>query len=61
LVGILALQVVTLMKDSATGGLGALGLSVPISAVVYGIGFFVQSRIEKKAAELTLDVEHVHA
>jgi hypothetical protein len=60
LVGILALQVVTLMRDSSTGGLGALALSVPLTGVFYGIGFFVQSRAEK-AAEPTLDVEHVHA
>jgi hypothetical protein len=49
-----------LMRDSSTGGLGALALSVPLTAVFYGIGFFVQSRAEK-AAEPTLDVEHVHA
>ena len=41
LVGILALQIVTLMKDSSTGGLGALALSVPVAAVFYGIGLFV--------------------
>lgn len=61
LVGILALQIVTLMKDSSTGGLGALALSVPIAAVFYGVGWFVQSRAEKSAAEPTLGVEHVHA
>ena len=61
LVGVLALQIVTLMKDSATGGLGALALSVPIAAVFYGIGLFVQARSEKSAAGPTLDVEHVHA
>jgi hypothetical protein len=61
LVGVLALQVVTLMKDSATGGLGALALSVPIAAVFYGIGLFVQSRSEKSATGPTLDSEHVHA
>lgn len=60
LVGILALQVVTLMKDASTGGLGALTLSVPIAVVVYGIGFFVQSRAESAPAP-TLDVEYVHA
>lgn len=59
--GILALQIVTLMKDSATGGLSALGLSVPLAAVFYGIGLFVQSRAEKSAAEPTLGLEHVHA
>jgi hypothetical protein len=61
LVGILALQVVTLMKDSATGGLGVLALSAPIAAVSYGLGLLVQSRVEKRAAEPTLGVEHVHA
>jgi hypothetical protein len=61
LVGILALQIVTLMKDSSTGGLGALALSVPAAAVFYGIGWFVQTRAEKSAAEPTLSVERVHA
>src|SRR4051794_21429349 len=61
LVGLLALQVVTLVKDSSTGGLGALALSVPLTAVFYGVGLFVQSRVEKSADAPTLDVEHVHA
>jgi hypothetical protein len=61
LVGILALQVVTLMKDSSTGGLAALALSVPLAAVAYGIGLFVQTRAAKPVAEPTLGVEHVHA
>ena len=61
LVGILALQIVTLMKDSATGGLSALALSVPAAAIFYGMGLFVQSRAEKSAAEPTLGLEHVHA
>ena len=49
LVGILALQIVTLMKDSSTGGLGALALSIPVAAVFYGIGLFVQSRADEDA------------
>jgi hypothetical protein len=61
LVGILALQIVTLMKDSSTGGLGALALSVPAAAVCYGIGWFVQSRVVKSAVEPTLSAERVHA
>ena len=61
MVGILALQVVTLVKDSSTGGLGALALSVPVAAVFYGLGLFVQSRAEKTAVAPTLSVEHVHA
>jgi hypothetical protein len=60
LVGILALQVVTLVEDSSTGGLGALAFSVPVTAVAYGIGLLVQSRAERVAAP-TLGVEHVHA
>jgi hypothetical protein len=49
------------VKDSSTGGLGALGIAVPVAAIFYGIGLFVQSRAQKKAAEPTLGVEHVHA
>lgn len=60
LVGVLALQIVTLMKDSSTGGLSALSLSVPLAAVLYGIGLFVESRAEKPS-ESTLGVERVHA
>jgi hypothetical protein len=61
LVGILALQIVTLLKDSSTGGLGALTLSVPVAAVFYGIGYLVQSRTTKSQIEPTLAVEHAHA
>lgn len=61
LVGVFVLQVVTLVMDSSTGGLGALGLSVPIAAICYGIGLFVQSRAAKDATALTLGIEHVHA
>jgi hypothetical protein len=60
LVGILALQVVTLVEDASTGGLGALALSVPIAAVFYGIGFLVESRAQG-VPEPTLSAEHVHA
>ena len=61
LVALLALQVVALMKDSSTGGVGALALSVPLTAICYGIGLFVQSRATRKTATPTVDVEHVHA
>ncbi len=59
LVGILALQIVTLVQDSATGGLGALAVSVPAAALFYGIGWLVQRRAEKAAPGPTLAVEHV--
>lgn len=64
LVGILALQIVTLVQDSSTGGLGALGLSLPLSAVAYGIGLFVQFRSRRTVDGPTLPVDraqHAHA
>jgi hypothetical protein len=61
LVGILALQIVTLVRDSSTGGLGALAFSLPAAAICYGIGLVVQNRSEKRTAQPTLGVEHVHA
>lgn len=61
LVAILALQVVTLVKDASTGGLGALTLAVPAAAVAYGLGWFVQSRSAKRVPAATLGAEHVHA
>lgn len=62
LVGVLALQTVTLVQDSATDGLGALGVSLPLSAVAYGIGLFVQNRLGRTADGPTLHAERaVHA
>jgi hypothetical protein len=65
LVGILALQIVTLVQDSSTGGLGALGISIPAAAIAYGIGLFVQSRTQRTVTAPTLPVEraaeHAHA
>jgi len=61
LVAILALQIVTLVMDSSTGGLSALGLSLPAAALGYGIGLFVQTRARKAAGRPTLNVQHVHA
>lgn len=61
LVGILALQVVTLMKDASTGGLDAITLSVPAAALCYGIGLLVQTRSAKRPSEPTLSHEHVYA
>ena len=57
LVGIFAFQIVTLVQDSATGGLGALAVSVPAAALFYGIGRFVQSRADKGSP--TEPQEHV--
>lgn len=61
LVGILALQFVVLIQDASTGGLGALPLSVPLAALAYGIGLFVQSRAGKGVERPTLMPEHVYS
>jgi len=61
MLGILALQIVTLVKDSSTGGLGALALSVPAALVCYGVGLFVSTRVAKRAGTPTLSAERVHA
>jgi hypothetical protein len=61
LVGILALQIVALIEDSSTGGIGALLLSVPAAAIFYGIGFFVQSRAGQQLVLPASAREHVHA
>ncbi len=47
------------LLDRGPRALSALG--IPLAAVFYGIGFFVQTRAEKSAAAPTLDAEHVHA
>ena len=60
-VGVAALQVVILVKDASTGGLGALALSLPVAALFYGVGFFVRSRSAKRVAEPTVSLEHVNA
>src|SRR4051812_33261367 len=61
LVGIVALQIVALVQDSSTGGLGALAFSLPLTALAYGIGLFVQSRAGRTVSAPTLPVEHAHA
>lgn len=61
LAGVLALQVVVLVRDASTGGLDALSLSVPLAALAYGIGLIVQSRAQKRLERPTLAPEHVYA
>lgn len=58
--GILALQVVTLVRDASTGGVGALALSVPLAAVFYGIGLSVQARSAKVVEQPMVTAEHVY-
>jgi hypothetical protein len=61
LVAILALQIATLVRDSSTGGIGALAFSLPITAVVYGLGLVVAAHAGKRVAEPTLTPERVNA
>jgi hypothetical protein len=58
---ILALQIVTLVKDASTDGLGPLVLAVPIAALFYGLGYAVESRSQKQPRTPTVDVQRVHA
>ena len=60
-VGIVALQVVVLVHDASTGGLGALPYSLPAAALLYGIGQLVRSRTAKRVIRPTVSVERVHA
>lgn len=56
LVGVVLLQVLTLVQDSATGGLGALGLAIPSAAIFYGAGLVVENLAQKKTER-----DHDHA
>jgi hypothetical protein len=49
LAGVVALQIVVLIKDTSIDGIAsALVLSLPAAALGYGIGLFVQSKVTKK-------------
>lgn len=61
LFGVLALQVVTLVQDASTGGVGALTFSVPLAAAAYGAGLLVQTRIARRVDGPTLSAEHALA
>ena len=61
LVGILALQVAALVEDASTGGLNALDIAVPLAAVAYGIGWYVERRTHATADAPTLTLEHAQA
>lgn len=59
LAGVVVLQVVVLIQDSSTGGLGALGLGLPLAALAYGAGLLVQSRVARAGGAPTLAAERV--
>lgn len=61
LLGVLVMQVVTLVRDASTGGLGALTISVPVAAIAYGDGVLVQRRVTARASTPTLSTQHVDA
>ncbi len=60
LLGVVALQLVTLVWDASTGGLEALAISLPGTAICYAAGLVVQRRSEKQQEAPTLAVESVH-
>ncbi|GEM_PF-1872929 len=59
LAGIAFLEVLALVKDSSTGGLGGLVVGIPLVVVGYGLGLFVQSRATKRVTAPTLAGERV--
>nr|WP_221374193.1 hypothetical protein [Actinoplanes polyasparticus] len=49
LAGVVALIVLTLVRDSSIGGLpGGLEIGLPVAALFYGIGLTVQNRVARK-------------
>ncbi len=60
LFGVLLLQVVTLIQDASTGGLGALVISVPAAAIAYAAGVLVQRGVGARVATPTLSTERVN-
>jgi hypothetical protein len=61
IVGVLVLQVATLVQDASTGGLGALVISVPAAAIGYGAGVLVRRAVASRPTAPTLSAERVHA
>jgi hypothetical protein len=61
LLGVLVMQVVTLVRDASTGGLGALTISVPVAAIAYGAGVLVQRRVTARTSTPTLSTQQVNA
>lgn len=41
-IGVVGLLVAALVRDNATGGLGALSFGIPLAAIFYGLGWFVR-------------------
>lgn len=61
LAGVLLLQVLTLVQDASTGGLGALAISVPAAAIGYGAGVLVSRTAAARTDVPTLAAEQIHA
>jgi len=60
LLGIGALEVVTLVMDASTGGFAGLVLGVPAAVLAYGAGLGVEKLSARRANAPTLAVEHAH-
>jgi len=60
-VGVVVLELVVLVEDASTGGLGALGIGLPLAALAYGAGLVVNALADRRAAGSTLAPERVSA
>lgn len=61
LLGLVALQVAVLIRDSATDGAGIMVATVPIAIVLTAVGLFVHNRTRTVAAPVQPQAERVHA
>lgn len=60
LAGVLVLQVVTLVQDASTGGLGGLVLGLPAAGIAYGAGLLVERGAAAGTSAPTLSAERVN-
>jgi hypothetical protein len=60
LTGVLLLEVVTLVQDASTGGLGGLVIGVPAAAIAYGAGVLVERGAATRTSAPTLSGERVN-
>ncbi len=60
LTGVLLLEVVTLVQDASTGGLGGLVIGLPAAAIAYGAGVLVERGAATRTSAPTLSAERVN-
>jgi hypothetical protein len=57
---VVLLELVTLVMDASTGGLGGLVVGLPLAAAGYGLGLAVERLSARGSHAPTLSVEHAH-